>query len=139
MRDRPHRSQRSALSTLNSLLAIGMFNHLENVFCGSRDKLPEACIHRPHTEVLENMNSDSESDSALSDWEALGKLLSPSVPHFLVCNTVVILYLIHRALMRTFYCSVTQLSPTLCDPMDCSMPGFPVLHHLPELAQTHVH
>ena len=28
---------------------------------------------------------------------------------------------------------------TLWDPMDCSMPGFPVLHHLPELAQTHVH
>ena len=35
--------------------------------------------------------------------------------------------------------SVTQLCPTLCDPMDCSLPGFPVLHHLPELAQTHVH
>ena len=29
--------------------------------------------------------------------------------------------------------------PTLCDPMDCSMPGFPVLHRLPELAQTYVH
>ena len=28
---------------------------------------------------------------------------------------------------------------TLRDPMDCSMPGFPVLHHLPGLAQTHVH
>ena len=28
---------------------------------------------------------------------------------------------------------------TLCDPMDCSTPGFPVLHHLPELAQTHIH
>ena len=28
---------------------------------------------------------------------------------------------------------------TLCDPMDCSTPVFPVLHHLPELAQTHVH
>ena len=27
----------------------------------------------------------------------------------------------------------------LCDPMDCSTPGFPVLHHLPELAQTPVH
>ena len=27
----------------------------------------------------------------------------------------------------------------LCDPMNCSMPGFPVLHHLPEFAQTHVH
>ena len=26
-----------------------------------------------------------------------------------------------------------------CDPMDCSMPSFPVLYHLLELAQTHVH
>ena len=29
--------------------------------------------------------------------------------------------------------------PTLCDPMDCSTPGFPVLHHLPEFTETHVH
>ena len=35
--------------------------------------------------------------------------------------------------------SVAQLCPTLCDPMDCSMPGFPVRHQLPELAQTHIH
>jgi len=35
--------------------------------------------------------------------------------------------------------SVLQSCPTLFDPMECSMPGFPVLHHLPELAQTHVH
>ena len=35
--------------------------------------------------------------------------------------------------------SVTQSSPTLCDPMDFSTPGFPVQHLLPELAQTHVH
>ena len=33
-------------------------------------------------------------------------------------------------------CSVTQSCPTLCNPMDCSIPGFPVLHHLPEFAQT---
>ena len=37
------------------------------------------------------------------------------------------------------HCSVTQLCPTLCDSMNCSTPGFPVLRHLPELAQTHVH
>ena len=36
-------------------------------------------------------------------------------------------------------CSVTQSCLTLWDPMDCSTPGFPVLHHLPEFAQTHVH
>ena len=36
-------------------------------------------------------------------------------------------------------CSVTRLCPTLPDPRHCSTPGFPVLHHLPNLAQTHVH
>ena len=35
--------------------------------------------------------------------------------------------------------SVDQLCPTLCDPMDCKTPGFPVHHQCLELAQTHVH
>ena len=38
-----------------------------------------------------------------------------------------------------FCCSVTKSCPTLCDPMDCSTPGFPVYHQLLELAQTPVH
>ena len=37
------------------------------------------------------------------------------------------------------FSSVAQSCPTLCDPMDCSMPGFPVHHQLQELAQTHIH
>ena len=37
------------------------------------------------------------------------------------------------------FSSVTQSCPTLCDPMDCSMPGFPVHHQLLDLAQTRVH
>ena len=37
------------------------------------------------------------------------------------------------------FSSVAQSCPTLCDPMNCSMPGIPVHHHLPEFAQTHVH
>ena len=37
------------------------------------------------------------------------------------------------------YCSVAQSCPTLCDPTDGSTPGFPVLHYLIELPQTHVH
>ena len=36
-------------------------------------------------------------------------------------------------------CSVTQLCPNLCEPMDCSTPGFPVLHYFLEFVQTHVH
>ena len=37
------------------------------------------------------------------------------------------------------FISVAQSCLALCDSMDCSTPGFPVHHHLPEFAQTHVH
>jgi len=37
------------------------------------------------------------------------------------------------------FSSVAQSCPTLCNAMDCSTPGFPVHHQLPELTQTHVH
>ena len=36
-------------------------------------------------------------------------------------------------------CSVSKSFQTLCDPTECSMPGFPVLHYLLEFAQTHIH
>ena len=36
-------------------------------------------------------------------------------------------------------CSITQSSPTLCNPMDCSTPGLPVPYYLLEFAQVHVH
>ena len=36
------------------------------------------------------------------------------------------------------FSSVAQSCPTLCDPVDCITPVFPVHHQLPELAQTHV-
>ena len=39
----------------------------------------------------------------------------------------------------TICCSVAKLCLTLCNPMDCSTPVFPVLHCLPDLAQIHVH
>ena len=37
------------------------------------------------------------------------------------------------------FSSVAQSCLTLCDPMNCSTPSFPVYHQLPELTQTHVH
>ena len=42
-------------------------------------------------------------------------------------------------LFQLQFSSIQLLSPTLCDPVDCSTPGLPVHHQLPELAQTHVH
>ena len=37
------------------------------------------------------------------------------------------------------FSSVSQSCPTLCDPINCSMPGFPAHYQIPESAQTHVH
>ena len=41
--------------------------------------------------------------------------------------------------MYSYYCLVALSCETLCNPMDCSMSGFPGLNHLQELAQTHIH
>ena len=70
--------------------------------------------------------------------------------HRLHNHTWILFQLHHFLVLRIFVqirinevscccCSVTKSCLTLCDPMDCSTLGFPVLHHLPEFAQTHVH
>ena len=46
---------------------------------------------------------------------------------------------VYSILISIQFISVTQSFPTLCNPMDCSTPGFSVHHQLLELAQTHVH
>ena len=50
----------------------------------------------------------------------------------LIC-TFVFLYCHCLALVQGCCCSVAQLCPTLCNPMNCSTPGLPVPHHLPDL------
>ena len=44
-----------------------------------------------------------------------------------------------QTIISVQFSSVTQSRPTLCNPMDCSTPGFPVHHQLPEFTQTHIH
>ena len=44
-----------------------------------------------------------------------------------------------KLLVQCCCCSITKSCLILCDPMDCSMPGFPVLHYLLEFAQPRVH
>ena len=50
-----------------------------------------------------------------------------------------ILYPFINGLMHLQFSLVAQSCPTLCHPMDCSMPGLPVHHQLPEFTQTQVH
>ena len=47
------------------------------------------------------------------------------------------MYLMYESSVQ--FSSVSQLYLTLCNPMDCSMPGLPVDHQLPEFTQSHVH
>ena len=44
-----------------------------------------------------------------------------------------------RILITYQFSSVTQSYPTLCNPMDCSTPGFPVYHQLLNITQIHVY
>ena len=61
-------------------------------------------------------------------------------PHHIFCKTYnVISGGSLWALSSVQFSSVAQSCLTLCDPRDCSTPGFPVHHHLLELAQTHIH
>ena len=56
-------------------------------------------------------------------------------------NTLIIHLQPHKGLeaLTLCCCSIAQTSLILCNCMDCSMPGFLVLNHLPEFVQTHVH
>ena len=71
----------------------------------------------------------------LSYWTTRKESIIP-IFKYSVINRV---FRLHKNRQVILYSLVAQSCPTLCDPMDCSMPGFPVHHQLPELTQTHVH
>ena len=75
------------------------------------------------------------SDSPrLIDCLAVPFRLNTPRQHFITESWVRLLYLFF------IFSSVQSLSHVwLCDPMDCSTPGFPVHHQLPEFTQTHAH
>ena len=78
---------------------------------------------------------DCDTPTALHAWSHPHSTLGlPAPRHVLICALCP-----RETSPKLCYCSVTRSCPTLCSPMDCSMPGFPVLHHPPEFAQTHVH
>ena len=83
--------------------------------------------------------------SASEAWH-LNPWITREVPVFQYLLTLLV-RLLHGFLPAIFpmssplsgCCSVTKLCPTLCNHMNCSMPGFLVLHYLLEFAQTHVY
>ena len=75
----------------------------------------------------------TEKTIALTVWTVVDKVI---LLLFNMLSWFVIAFLPKKSVQ---FSSVTQSCPTLCDPMYCSMPGFPVHYQLPELAQTHVY
>ena len=70
---------------------------------------------------------------------SLGDLPDPGIePTFLMSPALAIGFSTTSDISVQFS-SVTQSRPTLCDPMNCSTPGLPVHHQLPEPTQTYVH
>ena len=97
--------------------------------------------------------------STASEWPGLHFSLISFQPHRFLCfiseiypsnsgiklanpTTCLLIWLgkqIHKRTDRSQFSSVAQSCLTLCDLMDCSMPGIPVHYQLPEFTQTHVH
>ena len=68
----------------------------------------------------------------------LSELFFPKL-HFFHIMWITFLKMLQGVLWTLQFSSVTQLCLTLCNPIDCSTPGFPVHHKVPEFTQTHVH
>ena len=73
--------------------------------------------------------------SSACDWKQSCIVLRKTVNS--MCKPFCFPHMSWFSLRQSF--SVSQSCPTLRGTMDCSTPGLPVLHHLPEFAQTHVH
>ena len=66
-----------------------------------------------------------------------------SIMRYVILLMTSIPYMEHSLVMvkghSVHFSSFTQSCPTLCNPMKCSTPGFPVHHQLPEFTPTHIH
>ena len=96
---------------LNVLCELGMALLHEWILLGCRMKKEEHVLHRACS------SHGGEKTEMMEPWDS-----SSSYCIFPCCCRL-----------------VTKSYPTLCDPMDCSVSGFPVLHCLPEFTQTYVH
>ena len=77
----------------------------------------------------------TESQTQVSDWTAATMLKTLNKSELSHWGMDALKMLLHYS----EFSSVTQLCLTLCDPMDCCMPGSPIHHQLPELTETRVH
>ena len=130
---------------------IHSFIHLCSMLSKYKRKTVFSSVESPcHAQLFENpwITAHQVSVSITNSWSLLKLMPTESVMpsnHLILCCPFLLLPSIFPTSgsfqkSKSFASSsVTQLRPTLCDPMNRSMPGLPVHHQLPELTQTHVH
>ena len=87
--------------------------------------------------------SFSRRPSLLRDWNPVSRIVGRRFTVWATrtsidCKWEQMTSLVRDQLESVWWCSGAKSFLTLCDLLDCSAPGFPVLHYLPEFAQTHV-
>ena len=113
---------------------------------------PSTCSLRRIPKRDENIYPDRESDMTEQQQQPTQKLIPeclqqqhyPKLPKgrnnrdvHMSMNKWYVVYPCNGVSVK--FSSVAQSCPTLCDPINCSMPGLPVYHQLPEFTQTHAH
>ena len=97
---------------------------------GKKKKLLQTSISYEHSCKILQKDSYKQNPAAYKNYT-----LWPSRIYLFAKNA----RLVHRIRVHEYNQFSCSSCPTLCDPIDWSMPGFPVRHQLPELTQTHVH
>ena len=82
---------------------------------------------------------NSHGQRSLASYSAWSHKELDTTERLTLSLSTFIKHLLCARLLLVQFCSVAQLCPTLCDPMNHSTPGLPVHHQLPEFTQTHVH
>ena len=106
--------------------------------------MPFKCCTQYINKILESPLDSKEMKSVNpkgnQPWIFTGRT-DPQAEASIPCPLDVKTWLIGKGLNvgKVQFSSVAQSCPTLCDPMDCSMPGLPVHHQLSEFTQTQVH
>ena len=116
---------------MNLLMISCMFMTFLTVsICCDPNLFPNCNFFREQHVLLESLEIMSQI--------TLGGILSQVQCHVHL-SLLLLLALTQLRLSSVQFSSVAQSCPTLCDPMNCSTPGLPVHHQLPEFTQTHVH
>ena len=99
------------------------------------------CLRQPQCERLERVAPQKPLVSGGHIIRVPSIYLSQSFPNVPLRIGKIYMFpnILWSVMQRAQFSSVAQLCLTLCDPMDCSTPGLPVHHQLPEPTQTHVH